>query len=93
MNWFRRFFHDDDPIEPLLFGLFEPEAEMYRELLSSSGVPAALRNTSSLAVYRAPMAGSFDVLIRRSDVDRAREVIDSLVEDESEWGDEEPSED
>ncbi|MDA1096451.1 MAG: DUF2007 domain-containing protein [Chloroflexi bacterium] len=78
MNWLRRFFYDADPIEPLLSGLHEYQAEMYKELLASSDIPTAIRNHNSLAVYRVPGA-TFDLLVKRSDMERAHEALNSMT--------------
>ncbi len=80
MNWLRKLFHDPDPIEVLLPALHEPEAEMYQEMLASSGIPAAIRNRSSLAAYRLSVGPTFDLLVKRSDLEGARQVLAPMVE-------------
>ena len=81
MRWIRSFFYDKDPIIKVAAGLSEPEALMYRELLENNGVAAMVRNMNFLSVTRefGSVPGDFDVLVRQSDSDHAREILRPLV--------------
>lgn len=77
MRWLRDFFYDKDPIVKVAAGLSEPEALMYRELLENNGVAAMVKNMNALSVTRefGSMPGDFDILVKQSDLERAREVL------------------
>ncbi len=81
MRWLRKFLYSDDPMVRVAAALGEPEAEMWRELLSNNGVPAATKNTDSLSVaYGASPGNSFDLFVKQSDLELAREVLAPLLE-------------
>jgi hypothetical protein len=92
MRWLRDFFYDKDPIVKVAAGLSEPEALMYRELLENNGVAAMVKNMNVLSVTRefGSMPGDFDILVKQSDLGRAREVLrarmgpDHLIEESDE---------
>ena len=52
-----------------------------QRLLANSGIPAATKNTDSLSVaYGASPGNSFDLFVKQSDLERAREVLAPLLE-------------
>jgi hypothetical protein len=81
MRWLRDFFYDKDPIVKVAAGLSEPEALMYRELLENNGVAAMAKNMNALSVTRefGSMPGDFDILVKQSDLERAREVLRARI--------------
>ena len=81
MRWLRRFFYSDDPIVRLATGLLEPEAEMWQELLAKNGIRAMVRNMDVLSVaYGASPSNNFDMWVKQSDLERAREILAPLLE-------------
>jgi hypothetical protein len=65
------------------YGRNQIEAEMLQGLLSESGIPSVLKRTLGFDAPEFLASGPHDVLVNRSDVERAREVLaDTLLEDE-----------
>lgn len=79
MRWLRRFFYSDDPVVKVAAGLSEPEAGMLRELLESNGIAAAVKNVSYLSAYGAAGTNSHGMWVKRSDLERARELLAPLL--------------
>jgi hypothetical protein len=75
----RRFFYSDDPDVKLVAGVSEPEAQAWRELLANDGIPSYVKNVSVLSGYTGlatmPAPNHFDMWVKQSDFDRAREVL------------------
>lgn len=66
------------------FGRSQIEAEMLQGLLSESGIPSVLKRTIGFDTPEFLASGPHDVLVNRSDVERAREVLaDTMLEDEN----------
>jgi hypothetical protein len=83
-SWLRRFLHSDNPEVRVAAGLIEPEAHMWRELLVNNGIPAYVKNVGGGALYEVwrPTTGrpDFDLIVRRTDLERAREILEPLLE-------------
>ena len=82
-KWLHKFFYSDDELIKLADGVSEPEAELARELLVSNGVPAMTRNMDVLSVeggrMAMPAANNFALYVRQSDVQRAIDILGSLL--------------
>jgi len=82
MRWLRRFFYSDDPVVKVAGGLSEPEAKMFRELLENDGVVALAKGTSFLSgAYGFSFANDYDLWVKQSDEDRAREVLAPVIQE------------
>ncbi len=81
MRWLRRFFSSDDPIVKLVGALSEPEAEMWRELLANDGIVAMVKYLGALGgqTQRRGLTNDFDLFVKQSDLERAREVLGPLL--------------
>lgn len=83
MRWLRRAFYSDNQIVKVAAGLDEPEAEMWRELLQNNGIPAMVKNMGGGLSYEwgraATFAKDYDLFVKRSDVERTREILTPLV--------------
>jgi hypothetical protein len=57
------------------------EAEFFRSVLEAAGIESTIPNEYTLSVQPlyANLLGGLRVLVRREDVDRAREVLDSTA--------------
>ncbi len=76
MRWLRRFFYGDDPVVELLGGLLEPEAEMWRELLTNEGIRAFTKIRDPVALSEGRATGTDCALfVRRRDAERAWELL------------------
>jgi len=83
MRWLRRFFSSDDPLVKIAAGLNEPEAEMWRELLSNEGISAFTKNMSYLlTAYGGSGINNFDMWVKQTDLERAREILTPLLQPE-----------
>ena len=82
MRWLRRFFESDDPIVKVAAGLPEAEAVMLKDILEEQEIAAYTKNMSALTViYEAGSIGNdFDLFIKRSDLERATEILKSTLE-------------
>ena len=81
MRWLRRFLYSDDPEVKLASGLSEPEAKMWQELLAKNGIRAMVRNMDVLSVaYGASPSNNFDMWVKQSDLERARETLAPMVD-------------
>lgn len=70
------FFVADDPTVKLVANVDEPEALMCKELLDNGGVPAYVKNSDSYsATYGATPLLGVDIYVKRSDVERAEEIL------------------
>ncbi len=79
--WLRRFFYSDDPDVKLAAGMSEPEAMMMAELLENNGIMSFSKNTQWIGVaYGMSLPNAFDVWVRQSDLERAQQVLGSLLE-------------
>jgi len=72
----------DDLVRVASFSL-PTEAHMARSKLESEGIPAVVTNENTAYIYplyaTTPL-GSVDVLVRRSDLERAREVLRQVLQ-------------
>ena len=102
MRWLRSFFSgSDDPIVVLVGGLSRTQAEMWRELLKNDGVPSMVKNMGSGLSYHYGGMDTFtrdwDLFVKQSDLELARELLPSLdvdgpaMEEESWEGPDEPT--
>ena len=79
MRWLRRWLYSDDPDVKVADGLSEPEAKMWQELLAKNGIRAMVRNMDVLSVaYGASPSNNFDMWVKQSDLERARETLAPL---------------
>jgi hypothetical protein len=77
----RRFFYSDDPEVKLATGISEAEARMLEELLANNGVRAFAKDTNVLsATYRVALPNNYDIWVKQSDLERAREVLGRRLE-------------
>jgi hypothetical protein len=81
MRWLRGFLESPDPAVRVAAGLSEPEAGMWQELLENNGIPAFLKNMNFLSVTHqfGSMPGDYDLFVQRSDLGRARELLEPLL--------------
>ncbi len=70
-----RFFTGGERLVKLVGGLPEPEAEMYRTLISDQGIPVAIRNTSSLAHLRISLDNTFELLVSANQASAAADIL------------------
>ena len=88
LRWLRRFFYSDDPEVKVVAALSELEAKMWHEMLANNGVPAAAKNITGghWARYGSPttFGNHYDLFVKESDLERARELLAPLLEDRSE---------
>lgn len=84
MRWLRRFLYSDDPLVKVAAGMSEPEARMLHELLANNGIKALVKNMNFLsATYQAgSLPFDFDMWVKRSDLERAREILEPLLRPE-----------
>jgi hypothetical protein len=83
MRWLHKFLYSDDPDVKVAAGLSEPEAQMLQELLENSGIPSMIKNMKVLSVtYGCSLGNEFDMWVKRSDLSRAREVLEAVVRPE-----------
>ena len=81
MRWLKSFFTSDDPIVKLVGSLNETEAQMRRELLENNDVPAMVRNMAGdTAAYGAASSFGFALFVKRSDGERAEEILGSQTD-------------
>ena len=81
MRWLKRFLSSDDPIVRLIAAMTEPEAQMRRELLERSGVPAMVKNMAGdSSAYGAASPYGFDLFVKRSDSELAEEILGPLID-------------
>ena len=82
MRWLRRFFSSDDSVIQLVSDLLEPEAEMWRELLSNNGIRAFTKIRDPIALSEGRATGiDCALFVRRIDLERARELLKPLVKE------------
>ena len=81
MRWLRRFFSSADPIVKLVAALGEPEAEMWRGLLANNEIVAMVKYMGALggSTQRPGFTNDFDLFVKQSDLERAREVLGPLL--------------
>ena len=80
MRWLRRFFYSGDPNVKVAAGMSEPEAKMLRELLQNNGIPAMIRNMTILSeTYGSALGNDYDMWVKQSDLERAREILAPLL--------------
>ncbi len=81
MRWLKSFFSSDDPIVRLIGGFNEPEAQMHRERLEREGLPAMVKNTGALQSHlQLPFSQDFDIYVKKSDAERAAEILGPLMD-------------
>jgi hypothetical protein len=79
MRWLRRFLYSDDPDVKVADGLSEFDAGIAEELLRNNGIIAMKKNM--LAIYdrywrpMLPGGHNFALWVKRSDLERARELL------------------
>ena len=65
----------------LVGALNETDAQMRRELLENNGVPAMVRNIAGdTAAYGAASSFGFALFVKRSDAERAGEILGSQMD-------------
>jgi hypothetical protein len=65
----------------LTAALGETEAQMSRDILEDNGIPATVKNTDALSIaYYASTGNSYDLFVKQSDLERARELLGPLLE-------------
>ncbi len=78
-SWLRRFFYSGDDVVKLVGALTEPEVELRRGLLEEEGIVVLIKNRSFLShmwgTTALPFENSHDLLVKESDLARAREVL------------------
>ncbi len=79
MRWLRRFLYSDDPIVRVAAGLLEPEAEMWREILQDEGI-LSVKKVDDVAAGDAATGTNVAIVVKRSDLERARELLAPLAE-------------
>lgn len=78
MRWLHKFFYSDLEIVRVAAGLLEPEAEMWREILSNEGIPS-LKKMDTLAAADGLATGTnVGIFVKQSDLGRAREILAPL---------------
>ncbi len=81
MRWLKGLLASDDPIVKLVAALSEPEAQMRRELLENNGVPAMVKDVGiGLSAYGASPPFGFDLFVKKSDAERAAEILGPLMD-------------
>ena len=82
MRWLRSFFQSPDPIVKVAAGVSEPESGMLTELLENEGIAAYAKNMNAMSAmqYAGSLANDFDIFVKRSDADRAREILRPLLQ-------------
>ncbi len=90
-RWLRKFFYSDDPVVKLVGALTEPEAEMWRELLENGGITAMVKYVGALGGQASRPLGTreFDLFVKQSDLERAREILTPMLESEEDAPDDE----
>ncbi len=79
-RWLHKFFYSDDEIVRLAAGLLEPEAEMWREILSNEGVQSYTRILDPISLSDGHATGlNVGIFVKQSDLERAREVLGSRM--------------
>jgi hypothetical protein len=83
-RWLHRFFYSDNPDVKLVAGVSQPEAEAWRELLANNGIPSMLKDMTPISTSiggEIPSGpNNFDMWVRQSDFERAREVLAPFLE-------------
>ena len=83
MGWLRRFLYSDDPEVKLASGLSELEAKMWQELLAKNGIHTLAKSANFLSAYQvAPMPNDYDIWVKQSDLERAREILEPMLEEQ-----------
>ena len=81
LKWLHDFFYSNDPEVKLAAGLSEPESAMMCELLENNGISAFGKNMQWISVaYGVSQPNAFDLWVKRSDVERARGILGSLLD-------------
>jgi hypothetical protein len=79
-KWLHRFFYSDDEFVRLAAGLLEPEAEMWREILSNEGVQSFTKILDPIALSDGRATGmNVGLFVKRSDLERAQEILGSRL--------------
>jgi len=74
-KWLHDFFYSNDEIVRLAAGLLEPEAEMWREILSNEGVQSFTKILDPIALSDGRATGmNVGLFVKRSDLERAQEI-------------------
>ena len=82
MRWLRTFFYSDDPVVRVAAAISEAEAQLLRDVLQDSEIPAFTKNMSFLTITHGAgsIGNDYDLFVKQSDLERAREVLAPLVE-------------
>ena len=87
MDWLRRFFYSGDPEVKVVAALSELEAKMWQEMLANNGIAAAAKNITGgvWSQYGAPtsLGNHYDLFVKESDLERARELLAPLLKNGS----------
>ena len=79
-KWLHKFFYSDDEIVKLAAGLLEPEAEMWREILSNEGVPSFTKILDPISLSDGRATGlNVGIFVKQSDLERAKEVLSPRI--------------
>jgi len=80
LRWLRRWLgYDEEPLEEIVGGLSDPEAEMWSEMLRKEGIPVLVKSASPLLGESARTASDFALHVRASDAARARDILAPLL--------------
>jgi hypothetical protein len=84
-RWLNKFFYSDDPIVKVVGSASEPEAEMWRELLENNRIRAFVKIVDPIAFSEGRATGAYcNLFVKKNDLERAREILGSVVEPEEE---------
>ena len=76
LRWLHKFFYSDDEIVRLAAGLLEPEAEMWREILSNEGVQSFTKILDPISLSDGRATGlNVGIFVKHSDLERAKEIL------------------
>jgi hypothetical protein len=79
-KWLHKFFYSDDEFVKLAAGLLEPEAEMWREILSNEGVPSFTKILDPISLSDGRATGlNVGIFVKQSDLERAKEVLSPRI--------------
>lgn len=77
MRWLRRWFgYDEEPLEEIVGGLNDLDAQMWAETLRNEGIVAVVKSSSPfLGAFAVRHPGDYALHVRVSDAARARRVL------------------
>ena len=80
MRWLRRWLgYDEEPLEELVGGLSDPEAEMWAEALRNEGIPALVTSANPLLGQATRTSQDFSLHVRLRHAARARRILAPLL--------------